>query len=46
MPINDDFIVRLRTDLGYGDSLPFYKNYFAGGYGSVRGYRDNTLGPT
>ncbi|HNG09694.1 MAG TPA: outer membrane protein assembly factor BamA [Agitococcus sp.] len=44
-PINDDFTVRLRTDLGYGDSLPFYKNYFAGGYGSVRGYRDNTLGP-
>ncbi len=45
VPINDDFVVRLRTDLGYGDSLPFYKNYFAGGYGSVRGYRDNTLGP-
>ena len=45
VPLNDDFVVRLRTDLGYGDSLPFYKNYFAGGYGSVRGYRDNTLGP-
>ena len=45
VPINDDFIVHLRTDLGYGDSLPFYKNYFAGGYGSVRGYQDNTLGP-
>lgn len=45
VPLNDDFIVRLRTDLGYGDSMPFYKNYFAGGYGSVRGYKDNTLGP-
>jgi len=44
-PINDDFTVRLRTDLGYGDSMPFYKNYFAGGYGSVRGFKDNTLGP-
>lgn len=44
-PLNDAFTLRLRTDLGYGDSLPFYKNYFAGGYGSVRGYRDNTLGP-
>jgi outer membrane protein insertion porin family len=45
VPINDDFSVRLRTDLGFGDNLPFYRNYFAGGYGSVRGYRDNTLGP-
>ena len=44
-PLNDAFTLRLRTDLGYGDSLPFYKNYFAGGYGSVRGYKDNTLGP-
>lgn len=45
VPLNDDFVVRLRTDMGFGDSLPFYKHYFAGGYGSVRGYRDNTLGP-
>ncbi len=43
--------MRLRSSLGYGDGygdtdrLPFYKNYFAGGFGSVRGYRDNTLGP-
>ncbi|RZU44840.1 Beta-barrel assembly machine subunit BamA [Fluviicoccus keumensis] len=45
IPINNDFTVRLRTDLGYGYHLPFYKNFFAGGYGSVRGYRDNRLGP-
>ena len=45
VPINDSLTVRLRTDLGFGDSLPFYRNFFAGGYGSVRGYRDNTLGP-
>jgi outer membrane protein insertion porin family len=45
VPINDYFTVRLRTDLGFGDSLPFYRNFFAGGYGSVRGYRDNTLAP-
>jgi outer membrane protein insertion porin family len=45
LPLNEDFTVRLRTDLGFGDSLPFYRNFFAGGYGSVRGYRDNTLGP-
>jgi outer membrane protein insertion porin family len=45
VPINDSLTVRLRTDFGFGDSLPFYRNFFAGGYGSVRGYRDNTLGP-
>jgi outer membrane protein insertion porin family len=31
---------------GYGDKpLPFYKNYFLGGVGSVRGYDTSTLGP-
>jgi outer membrane protein insertion porin family len=32
---------------GYGgtDGLPFFENFFAGGTGSVRGYRDNSLGP-
>ncbi len=28
-----------------GDSLPFYKNYFAGGPTTVRGYRARSLGP-
>ena len=32
--------------LGYGHDLPFWKNYYAGGWGSVRGYEDNPLGPT
>lgn len=51
VPISDPWVIRLHGNLGYGggygDSsrLPFYKNYFAGGFGSVRGYRDNTLGP-
>lgn len=45
-PINDKFVVRAYSKLGYGHDLPFYKNYFAGGYGSVRGYRNDTLGPT
>ncbi|MCX9156563.1 outer membrane protein assembly factor BamA [Niveibacterium sp. 24ML] len=31
---------------GYGDlPVPFYKNYYAGGIGSVRAYDDNSLGP-
>jgi outer membrane protein insertion porin family len=28
-----------------GDPLPFFKNYYSGGIGSVRGYRTASLGP-
>ena len=41
----DGFVLRAYSKLGIGHDLPFWKNYFAGGYGSVRGYRDYTLGP-
>ncbi|MEZ5564380.1 MAG: outer membrane protein assembly factor BamA [Gammaproteobacteria bacterium] len=40
-----------KVDLGYGDafgdttSLPPYKNYFGGGPDTVRGFRENELGP-
>jgi len=50
-PITKKFTLRLATELGYGDSFgdtetfPFYKNFYSGGFGSVRGYRVNTLGP-
>ena len=31
---------------GYGGKpVPFYKNYYAGGIGTIRGYKDNSLGP-
>ncbi len=31
---------------GYGNKpLPFFKNFYAGGIGSVRGYRTSSLGP-
>jgi outer membrane protein insertion porin family len=40
----------LRGDVGYADgyngkSLPFYKVFYAGGVGSVRGYETASLGP-
>ncbi|MEJ2530173.1 MAG: outer membrane protein assembly factor BamA [Halioglobus sp.] len=50
-PVYNEWTVRLRTELGYGDgygdttNLPFFEHYFAGGFGSVRGYESNTLGP-
>jgi len=50
-PIVNEWVLHFRTELGYGDGygdttdLPFYQHFFAGGFGSVRGYEVNTLGP-
>ncbi len=50
-PIYNEWTLRLRTELGYGDGygnadqLPFYEHFYAGGFGSVRGFESNTLGP-
>ena len=49
-PIYGDFVLMLRGDLGYGDGydgkpLPFFKAFYAGGVGSVRGYQPASLGP-
>ncbi len=44
-PLFGDYVLRSYAKLGYGHDLPFYKNYFAGGFGSVRGFRNDSLGP-
>jgi len=49
-PVYGDFVLMLRGDLGYGDGyggkpLPFFKAFYAGGVGSVRGYESGSLGP-
>ncbi|MEO8718082.1 MAG: BamA/TamA family outer membrane protein, partial [Burkholderiales bacterium] len=49
-PLNRNLTLLLNADLGYasgsgGKPLPFFKNYYAGGPGTVRGYRDFSLGP-
>jgi len=44
-PVYKDVIARGYAKLGYGNDLPFYENFYAGGYGSVRGYEASTLGP-
>jgi outer membrane protein insertion porin family len=50
LPIYGDFVLMLRGDLGYADGygglpLPFFKAFYAGGVGSVRGYGQSSLGP-
>ncbi|MCK7544481.1 outer membrane protein assembly factor BamA [Marinobacter bryozoorum] len=51
-PLNEQetWAIRARGELGYGDGygdrsqMPFYEHFYAGGYGSVRGYEANSLG--
>ena len=50
-PITRHLTLRFKTSLGYGDGygkmdeLPFFENFYSGGFGSVRGFEKSTLGP-
>ena len=49
-PLTKTFTLLLNTEFGIGNGyagkpLPFFKNFFAGGNRSVRGYDLNSLGP-
>lgn len=50
-PVGRGWVLGARTQLGllngYGSTKrpPFFQNYYSGGYGSVRGYEINSLGP-
>jgi outer membrane protein insertion porin family len=49
-PLPYSSVLMLRSDLGYGGglsgkTLPFFKAYYGGGVGSVRGYETASLGP-
>jgi outer membrane protein insertion porin family len=49
-PLNKQFTLAFNGEFGWGRGLgtspyPVFKNFFAGGLGSVRGFEQGTLGP-
>ncbi|WP_412770884.1 outer membrane protein assembly factor BamA [Ralstonia solanacearum] len=49
-PVSKSFTLAFNNEVGYGHGyggkdFPVFKNYYAGGIGSVRGYETSTLGP-
>ena len=49
-PLSRSWTLGLNMQIGYGDTYgdeiyPFFKNFYAGGIGSVRGFESSSLGP-
>ncbi|RZL93886.1 MAG: outer membrane protein assembly factor BamA [Variovorax sp.] len=49
-PINKQYTFAINGEVGYGRAYgskvyPIFKNFYAGGLGSVRGFEQNSLGP-
>lgn len=50
LPIGQDSAFMVNGEVGWavgygGKPLPFFKNFYAGGIGSVRGFKQSSLGP-
>jgi len=50
-PVTNKVTLAMNAEVGYGDGysgdpFPFFKNFYVGGIGSVRGYEGGSLGPT
>ena len=51
IPLSKTWTLAFNGEVGYGDvygssdMFPFFKNFYVGGIGSVRGYESGTLGP-
>ena len=51
LPLSKTWTLAFNTEFGWGDTygsttmFPFFKNYYAGGIGSVRGFESGSLGP-
>ena len=49
-PIGRDYALMLNGEIGWakglgGKPMPFYKNFYVGGLGSVRGFEQSSIGP-
>jgi outer membrane protein insertion porin family len=49
-PLSKQYTLALNGEVGYGKAIgsntyPIFKNFYAGGLGSIRGFEQNSLGP-